>query len=171
MVNQSVNNSNIIIQQRNHEYYGLINYRLVLVFDVLDFQKNLVDLDLVDDEIKDNYIGFNVPKDLKSSLKHRDMISVGIYYTGLYRNIFDATMVQSNLLNFYLYAVLYEDNIEWSNKNTKYFENGGRCKKLPIAVKSNVIDKFYNKYGNYFSRYNFTTHDEVCDYLKIANIL
>ncbi len=95
----------------------------------------------------------------------------GIYYTGLYRNIFDATMVQSNLLNFYLYAVLYEDNIEWSNKNTKYFGNGGRCKKLPIAVKSNVIDKFYNKYGNYFSRYNFTTHDEVCDYLKIANIL
>lgn len=161
-----MNNSNIIIKQSRSDYYGIVNYRLLLIHDFMKIINNMVASGVVDREHKE-YIGFYVPRNIKESLKHRDHISFSHYYVSEYRKLFPSYTViplSDDIRGCYaFYGILSEDNQNWDYKGTGYYKLTKK-KKLPISTPEKYIEKFYKKYGNYFPQYDFTTIEECEEY-------
>ena len=164
-----MNNSTIICKTSHSDYYGNVNYRLVLIHDFMAIMKHMVDLDLVDEENK-NYGGTYVPRNIKESLKFRDKISLSHHYVKEFRSLcgsYNIIKLSDDVRMCYaFFTVLEEDNKDWDYTGTGYY-NLTKKKKLPIGIREKDIQKFYAKYGNYFPQYDFKTIDEMKAYFSV----
>lgn len=167
-----MNNKNILILNDTSEYYGNINYRLLLVYHNRDFMDNIVKLGIVDDELK-QYYSFRVPNTVKEAIKCRDKISLMINYTSAYRDMMgtvkfvEGKSIHDYVYNYLIYGILKEDNINWSAKGTGYEKSMGskRIRSIPLGTSEKYIDAFYKKHGNYFPMYDFKTNEEAKEYI------
>lgn len=160
----------MIIREITDSYYGTYYSRLVAVIDTQIFYRNLVELNLVDDELKD-YM-FYAPNTLKAALQYRCKVTFFIQYLKAFIKLFGARCIMSNELEnrLLIFAVIDEDNKQWNKKGTAYELKGGNCRKLPITVSMKHIENFYKKHGNYFQPNNFNSIDEAYQWVNELGI-
>lgn len=157
----------MIIIETKDSYYGTYYSRLIAVIDTIVFYDNLIELNLVDNEVKDFMIGY-VPNTLKLALKHRCKVSFLHEYLKAFIKLFGSRRVITNEIKsrLLIFAAIEEDNKQWNKKGTTYELKGGNCRKLPVAVSMKHIENFYKKHGNYFQLDNFNTIDEAYQWVN-----
>lgn len=162
-----MNNTNIITKTVTSDYYGTVVYRLVFIHDFMEIMRLMVDAGIVDDESKD-YIGFNVPKNMKQALACRDKISFSGHYVSSLRQLcgsYSIEMLSEERWCYAFFTVFQEDNKDWDYKGTGYYA-ATKKKKLPIGIREKDIENFYKKNGNYFPQYDFKTLEEMVEYFN-----
>lgn len=157
----------MIITEINDSYYGTYYQRLIASIDTMGFYNNIVELNLVDDEIKDFMIGY-VPNTLESALKYRCKVSFLHEYVKAFIKLLGSRSIMSNEIRsrLLIFTAIEEDNKQWNKKGTTYELRGGNCRKLPVAVSMKSIDNFYKKHGNYFQLNNFNSLDEAYQWVN-----
>lgn len=150
-----------------NEYYGNnITYTLIGCYDHHYFADSLLSHNMIDSlELNPNkFTIWNTPSNLNEAVKHRDLISFRMYY------IKELIKHTSYMIHYseeelgirkVIYCVVAEHNTHWKlNKDSEYYERGGRCRKCPLGAPLKQYEKFFAKYGNHFQPTDFLDYNE-----------